>query len=30
MNTIMELQEMDTVEVNETDAPWSVYSLFNC
>ena len=30
MNDILELQEMEAVDVNETDAPISLYSLFNC
>lgn len=29
MNTVLELQELDTVEVNETDPPWSVYNLMS-
>ena len=30
MNNILELQDMEAVDVNETDAPISLYSLFAC
>ena len=30
MNYILELQALEAVDVNEIDAPISLYSLFNC
>lgn len=30
MENVIELQSMDVADVNETEAPISLYSLFNC